>query len=102
MEHIETLIGIGLQVDTNVIIDYSKAMRDRPDRSKLFFNFDKPRLFIGGAKDPAIAYKDILTQVSQLENETTLILEKTGHMGMYEKPHDSYSAIKQFLSRVYT
>ena len=72
---INALINSGLQVDTNVIIDYTKAMRDRADRSKLHFNFDKHRLFIGGAKDPAIAYKDFLSQFINLEGETTVILE---------------------------
>ena len=79
-QEIDNLIEIAFRVDPATIIDYSKAMRDRPDRSKILFNLSKPRMFIGGEKDIAVSYRDSLSQINNLEGETAFILEKTGHM----------------------
>ena len=100
-DEIDNLISIASKIDPATIIDYSKAMRDRPDRSKIFFNLSKPRMFIGGEKDIAVSYRDSLSQINNIEGETTCIFEKTGHMGMYEEPSESYRLFKDFLERIY-
>lgn len=88
-------------IDPLVIIDYTKAMRDRPDRTHILYNSDVPVLFIAGEKDPAVPFKDSLAQSQQLENDHVHFLENTGHMGMIESYPKSLKTLRQFLEKVY-
>jgi len=97
---ISSLIEVGLRVDEAVIIDYTNAMKSRPDRSPVLYNLGKPRLFIAGDKDMAVPIKDSLTQISHLKSESTAVFEKTGHMGMFEQRKLSYTQIRNFLARI--
>jgi pimeloyl-ACP methyl ester carboxylesterase len=99
-ESIQQLIETGLKVDESIIVDYTNAMKNRPDRSAVLYNLNKPRLFIAGDKDMAVPIKDSLTQIGHLEGENTVILEKTGHMGMYEQRKLTYTHIRDFLLRI--
>jgi len=83
------------------VIEYARAMRDRPERIRVLREFLKPVLFIIGEKDGAVPFDLSLEQSRVPEKADVHILEMTGHMGMYEKPEESQKALKDFLDICY-
>ncbi|NMM47415.1 alpha/beta fold hydrolase [Marinigracilibium pacificum] len=96
---ISSMIEIGKQVDEDVLIEYTEAMRDRVDRRYVLRNFKNPILFIAGAEDSAVPRMHSENQIEELHADNCVLLDNTCHMGMYERKAETEHFIKGFLQR---
>jgi pimeloyl-ACP methyl ester carboxylesterase len=81
---------------TNTLIEYTKAMRDRPSREGLLRNFCNPILILAGDKDEIIPL-DISEKMASLNPKITIFhLSNTGHMGMVEAEAEAIETIAGF------
>lgn len=76
------------------------AMRDRPDRTDVLCNSQRPVLFIIGQDDKAVSPEIAVKQSTLPENGQRLLLEGVGHMGMAEAPEATLAAVKSFVRQV--
>lgn len=76
---------------------YMNAMRDRPNRTQILENFEKPAFFIYGKKDSAVDPQTSQKHESFFKPERILALEEAGHMGMYEATATVTSFLNGFL-----
>ncbi|MGV3589732.1 MAG: alpha/beta fold hydrolase [Adhaeribacter sp.] len=97
---IQKLTQTGKKVAPEAIIGTVKAMRDRPDRTKVLSAVNFPFLFIAGKQDIAVTLEQTLQQCHLPKTSYTLFLDQTGHMGMFERPHETLAAIKGFVAAV--
>jgi pimeloyl-ACP methyl ester carboxylesterase len=88
--------------DPAALIAYYQAMIQRPDRRSLLPSFYKPILFIIGKNDKAISFEDSMQQSCMPQLSYFHLLENSAHMGMWEEPEKSNTAIATFLQDVYT
>ena len=73
------------QFTDEAIIQYYQAMINRPDRTSVLKNFNKPIFFIIGEHDKAIPFEQSLQQC-YLPNQSHIhILRNSAHMGMLEE-----------------
>lgn len=86
------------QCSPESVTGYAKAMRNRPDRRHIFYEFDGSRLFIAGMEDVAIPFNDSKEQYDHLTDSIKKIIPGVGHMGMYEARDVSFNLVKNFLS----
>lgn len=80
------------------LVNYTRAMMERPDRVHVLKTFPKPVLFIMGEKDTAVPIEQGLKQCSIPEFSYIYIATRSGHMGMIEEPFFCVKALKEFLS----
>jgi pimeloyl-ACP methyl ester carboxylesterase len=85
------------QTHPDSVIEYARAMRDRESSTGMLKNFSKPVMFIIGEEDSSVPLRKSLEQVGIPGNSHFLRLEKTGHMGMFEKPVETTRFIEGFL-----
>ena len=78
------------------ITDGLQAMRDRPDRSAVLGSLTCPVLFIIGRKDTAIPYESSLEQTHLPRTAAIHLLEKVGHMGMFEAERATQKIVRDF------
>lgn len=83
------------------VVEYTRAMRDRNDRTDVLKNWDKPLLFIAGDRDNSVPIEKSEEQIPMINNGTVRILENTGHMGMFEAKDEAIKVIRGFLSKVW-
>jgi len=80
------------------IAECLKAMRDRPDNSKILETLDCPVLFIVGKED-AVVPSDYSLEQLYLPNVADIhILPKVGHMAMFEKTKLTQRVVRDFCS----
>ena len=60
-------------------------------------NINIPVMFIIGEEDGSVPLEKSLEQAILPANSHILRLPETGHMGMFEKPIETYKFINQFL-----
>ncbi|MGN6604190.1 MAG: alpha/beta fold hydrolase [Ginsengibacter sp.] len=99
-ELVEELIEIAKHVSPEALINYYKAMIDRPDRTSVLKSFRKPVLFIGGKLDTAVPLNLSLQQFSIPSIAHVHILKNSGHMGMWEEKELSNTFLQNFLNDV--
>ena len=98
-EAIESLSKQGHILDTNHVVNYMKAMRDRPHSLEVLKNFKNPILFIAGDSDSRVPLKYSMEQSQIPSNAKSFILRNTGHMGMYEKEAETIKIVGDFISK---
>lgn len=94
---IETLIARATLYPSEGITHALQAMHDRPDQSEVLKNFQQPVLFIIGGEDTAIPKEASLNQTTLPDTSSIFILEKVGHMGMFEGKEEAQAAVVDFL-----
>ena len=99
-EVIEKLIDAGMSFSSETLIQYQKAMLNRPERKRLLQKTNLPVLFIIGEKDQAIPLQQSLAQCHLPSIASVHILPNAGHMGMLEEGELCTDAIISFLSNV--
>lgn len=92
----ERLIEEGKNFTPEALIQYYQAMINRPDKTHILKDFDKPVLFIIGEKDNAIPLQSSLQQCYIPAISHVHILE-TGHMGMIEEKERCSNVISSFM-----
>ena len=80
------------------LVNYTRAMMNRPDRIEVLKTFAKPVLFIMGENDTAVPLEQGLKQCSIPEFSYIYIATHSGHLGMLEEPVFCVKALKEFLS----
>ena len=93
-KHISNLAGFS----PDSLIAYYHAMMQRPDRTDILKNTDKPVLFIAGTFDIAVPIEDSLKQCHLPVQCHFHVLKKSGHMGMMEEPEKINRFLEEFLS----
>jgi pimeloyl-ACP methyl ester carboxylesterase len=95
---IDTVRKIAIQASTEAVVNYTIAMRDRPDRTAMLTDFHKPIMFISGEKDGGITVESVKKQAQANPSIETHILNDCGHMGMFEKREETLMLIRKFTS----
>lgn len=91
--------NIAVQSSREIVEGYTRAMRDRKDRTHVIRDFKKPILFLGGEKDAGIP-PDSLTQQATLSPRTeVIILPEVAHMGMFEAETSCLKKISTFVEK---
>ncbi len=83
--------------DSVVLTHYLNAMIDRNDYEEFFYKTEVPVLFILGKNDPAIASEHAYNQLLLPVTSKICILENCAHMGMIEKPFQTYQQLRSFM-----
>lgn len=94
---VDKLIYRASQYDSKGIVTALEAMKDRPDRSAVLTTFPKPVLFIIGKEDGAIPAENSLEQTHLPTQASIHVLEKVGHMGMFESKKQTQKILRQFV-----
>lgn len=98
---IKKLQAIAMKTPEFTIFEVTKAMRNRKDRIQVLESITAPVLYIIGEDDLAIPLELSKKQMSIAPDSRNLILEKTGHMGMYEQPEMTLNALQRFVKTAY-
>ncbi|MGB3183099.1 MAG: alpha/beta hydrolase [Cyclobacteriaceae bacterium] len=99
-DSIEEVNLIARLTSKDSLINYTKAMRDRPSYLDLLEQFDKHILIIAGEEDGFTNEQDIHQQAKLLRKPCVQILPKTAHMAMYERFTETSEFIKGALGEV--
>lgn len=97
-EEIATITKVAKNTDPLAVIETSKAMRDRVDRSEMMAQLNVPVLYIIGKEDNAVPLEISMQQCSLPNDSVVHILEDCGHMGMVEKKQETIKAIDNFVA----
>jgi pimeloyl-ACP methyl ester carboxylesterase len=79
------------------ILQYYRAIMNRPDRTGILKNFGGPVLFIAGVHDQAVSLGQTLSECRHPRISQITILEKSAHTGMLEEPERAAAALMNFL-----
>lgn len=97
---IEQLIDQSNNFESAVLVGYTRAMMNRPDRSAILASANFPILFIAGPEDIAAPLASVEAQAT-LPNKSYLnILDGVGHMGMLEAPYEMNLHLTNFIELV--
>ncbi|MCF8335283.1 MAG: alpha/beta hydrolase [Bacteroidales bacterium] len=96
-EQVERAKSIALQTPEKGIIANLKGMMNRPDRSQLVKNTNKPFLLIAGKKDNFIDYHTVIPKIELPEKGEVVTLEYSGHMGFIEERQRSLDVVRNFM-----
>lgn len=94
---IDKAVAIASQTLLKTLVAYTKAMRDRQDRTDVLENFVNPILIMAGEKDTSVPLEKIEPQFLLPKRGIVKVLENTGHMGMFEKKTETQQTLKDFL-----
>ncbi len=89
-----------VQLPTDAVIAGFKAIMTRPDRTQLLQKATVPVLFIFGEEDKLISFEKNIDLTKLPQNVHTLILEKSGHMGMVEETASTAKVIEEFMEAI--
>ena len=81
------------------VTGYTRAMRDRPDRTSVLKSFTRPILFIAGEKDAGIPVESLQHQAAQCLYPELHILKNVGHMGMVEDENQTLQMVRAFIEK---
>lgn len=99
-QEIELMKNIGKATPKESITGALAAMRDRPDRTQVLREAKYPVLFIFGKEDGAVPLDKALEQCHLPGNSMVYFLEKTGHMGMFERTYETRKALENFAETI--
>lgn len=85
-QFVDDLIEKSKNFSDEAIIAYYQAMINRPARTAVLKNTNKPVLFIIGEHDKAIPFQQNLQQCYLPAKSNIHILRNSAHMGMWEEP----------------
>jgi pimeloyl-ACP methyl ester carboxylesterase len=95
---VKPVVEEAIQTPLITFLEYTRAMRDRPDRMPLIRAFNGPILFIAGGKDSVIPVEKIQQQATEGKHPHVVVFHEAGHMGMLENPAESQAVLSDFLA----
>ena len=95
---IDNLITNSKYFSSEALIQYYKAMIERPGLSNVLKTFERPILFVIGKNDNAVPLKASLAQCHIPVISHLKILRNTGHMGMWEEKKEANAFLLKFLT----
>ena len=81
------------------VIAALNGMKNRNENLDVIKKFTKPILFIAGKKDNLIPYLADDKQFILNNNMELLVLENSGHMGMFEESEKTFNAVQSFIKK---
>lgn len=90
----------GKNFTTETLVQYYRAMMQRPDNMEVLEKSSVPVLFVCGTEDTAAPLEDLLKQIHMPDISYIHILENTGHKSMWEAPEKLTSFILDFISGI--
>jgi len=96
--HVNEVHQIASGTQSETLIAYTTAMRDRPEQLALLETFPKPILVIAGEHDASIPYEQSSAQSSLMKFPLFYGLKDAGHMGMFENEPKSIKIVKDFTN----
>lgn len=99
-ELIENLISIGSKISAETLIQFTKAMMERPDNTGVLKSLLKPILFIIGVHDTSVPLEISLQQCHIPKNSTVHFLQHSGHVGMWEESNVATQYLENFLLEI--
>jgi pimeloyl-ACP methyl ester carboxylesterase len=94
---IDSLLTSMKQVSGSTLIQYYRAMMQRPDRSKLLEATPYPVMFIIGDEDEIVKASDTLQLANITANAYIHVLNNVGHMSMLEAPESFAKLLLYFM-----
>jgi pimeloyl-ACP methyl ester carboxylesterase len=94
---IDALLTSMKQVSGTTLIQYYRAMMQRPDRSNLLKAAPYPVMFIIGQEDEIVQPADTLQLADITANAYIHVLDNVGHMSMLEAPESFASLLITFM-----
>ena len=92
---------IARRIKPEGVIAALNGMKTREENLDAIRNSEKPMLFIAGKKDNLIPYIADDKQFSLNPKMEILLLENSGHMGMFEESEKAFNAIHSFIKKNY-
>ena len=89
------LFDIGIETNPKGVIGALKAMRDREDLSNVLEDNKLPVLLVAGAEDKVVPPEK--TFIANGSHVNQVLIEKAGHMGIFETPDEVSRAIASFV-----
>ncbi len=99
-EEINFLLKAAKHFSNESLVQYYKAMMQRPDRKAILQTFPKPILFIMGEEDKTLNLQDILAQSHQPWQSHVYILKNAAHMGMWEEKEKCNTILLRYIRHV--
>ncbi|RAI98429.1 pimeloyl-ACP methyl ester carboxylesterase [Chitinophaga skermanii] len=96
-EKVDNYLHRAMHIPGATLIAYYEAMILRPDRTAVLKQAQVPVLFIIGEEDTAVTMDAIMPQTSYPTTASIHILEKVGHMGLWEEAEESNYILEQFI-----
>ncbi len=95
-KEIESAVKDAHRSSLNGLLAFTKAMRDRPDRSSVLNHFHGKKMMIVGTKDTAVSLEDSRKQEGLFTHYHEI--EGMGHMGMIEEKERTLTFVKKFVA----
>ncbi|MFT3748014.1 MAG: alpha/beta hydrolase [Agriterribacter sp.] len=95
---IEQLIEASGNFSKEALVQYYKAMMERPDRIDILKKVSKPVLFIIGEDDKSVYLQDSLSQCYLPGKSLINIYPDIAHMGMWEAKDQANATVMKFLN----
>lgn len=94
---VERVRSMSAKTLLNTVVEYTKAMRDRPSREEFLEKHPYPILILAGEKDEIIPL-DVSKKMASLGSKSILFaLPNTGHIGMIESDLLAVEKIRWFI-----
>lgn len=93
--------SIASQTPLKTVVEVTKAMRDRPDRTQVLRDAKYPVLLAIGREDSAVPFETYIPQLTLAADTLVHIWAETGHMGMYERPEETRQLLRYFADFCY-
>ena len=99
-EILDLCMTMAMDLGPDVFINQSKALRDRPDQSKILRAFAKPALVMCGSEDKLcpVARHELMHQL--MPQSTLRIIENAGHLPTLEQPQQATEALRAWLQEI--
>lgn len=95
---IAEVISIGKTTPVQTLIAYTRAMRDRPDRTDVLADFKGKILLLAGEHDRLISVESIAVQAQRCQQPVFAVLQGVAHMGMLEDEAGIVRVLRLFLT----
>ncbi|MEO5601425.1 MAG: alpha/beta hydrolase [Cyclobacteriaceae bacterium] len=90
---------IAVRSSKDAVAGYTKAMRDRKDRTGVLNRFPRPIFFLSGEKDQGISPESVKQQALNNRLAEVTILQNVAHMGMFEEENVCLEKIEKFVGQ---
>ena len=95
---IKQLIEEAKNIPPRSVQEFARAMRDRDENIELLKTFPRPVMMIIGEDDRSVPLEKSLEQSRMIQRPYILRLKETAHMGMIEKPAETFNFLHNFLN----
>ncbi|PVD52945.1 alpha/beta hydrolase [Terrimonas sp.] len=97
-ELVQQLIEAAGNFSSEALVQYYKAMMERPDKIDILKKVSKPVLFIVGEDDKSVYLQDSLSQCYLPGKSLVNIYPSIAHMGMWEAKNQANATLMKFLN----